>query len=124
MQDHRRPVRRYRSLTDREWQWAVEQFELGLLNGSQLAAHFGMSKQGMSVGLKKRDAVKGWRAFETVKELSKQISRNQLDRELTTVPLWRNAMENNVILAKYIEAMLVQGGFDPAEITASGMFAT
>ena len=123
MQVHRRPVRRYRSLTDREWQWAVEHFELGLLNGSQLAAHFGMSKQGMSAGLKKRDAVKGWRAFETVTELEKQIARNQLRRQRAKDELWQKAMESHAIFAKFIEATLVQGGIDATEITASGMFS-
>lgn len=123
MQSKRLLVRRYSSLTEGQWQWAIEQYELGYLNGVQLAHHFGVSKQGISAGLNKRGAMKGCRAFETVKELNQQISRNKLAREQVNNELWRKAVERHAIFAKSIEAMLVRGGIDPAEIAASGMFA-
>ena len=90
---------------------------------AQLAAHFNMSKQGMSAGLKKRDAVKGCRAFETLGELNLQISRNQLARELAKDVLWQKAMERHAIFTEFLKATLIQGGIDPVEITASGLFS-
>lgn len=76
------PRAQARRLTPVEWAVAVEQYELGYANCSSLAVAFGISRQAMMKGLRKRGAVKAARVPEVVAELHRAFDeRDRLRRQ-------------------------------------------
>jgi IS30 family transposase len=72
-----KPRRAHKRLSEAEWRWAVEQFELGTMSGVAIACYLGVSRQALSRGLRRRGAIQASRAHETQIELRRVIRQRQ-----------------------------------------------
>ena len=66
--------KRRKTITEKQWQDAVEAYELGTHNGVQIARQLGVSASAVSRQFKRRDARKGCRAAEMVAELEAELA--------------------------------------------------
>jgi IS30 family transposase len=78
-----------KSITEEQWQQAVETFELGYKNGSQIARDLGVSDATVSREFKRRGARKGCRVAETMVGLVAEL--NELDRRRAIIREVREA---------------------------------
>jgi hypothetical protein len=69
-----------RRLTPSDWVYAVDQYELGHCHIGQLAALFGVSRQAIWKGLKKRAAIKARRIDEHRMELLSKLDQSEAER--------------------------------------------
>ena len=94
--DHTHPAKRH--LSDDEWDQAVDLYELGIMHGCEIAERFGVSPQAISKGLKKRSAVKGRRARETVADLERDLALKRLRQLQADRVRWDEAMRRDAIV--------------------------
>jgi DNA-binding MarR family transcriptional regulator len=66
--------KRRKTITEKQWQDAVEAYELGTHNGVQIARQLGVSASAVSRHFKRRGARKACRAAETVAELEAELA--------------------------------------------------
>jgi transposase-like protein len=66
--------KRRKTITEKQWQDAVEAYELGTHNGVQIARQLGVSASAVSRQFKRRGARKACRAAETVAELEAELA--------------------------------------------------
>jgi hypothetical protein len=111
-------TRRYRRLTVNEWVYAVDQYELGRMNGSALARHFDMSKQAISSGLVKRGAIKACRVNETVADLHAALDRRDQALVLHEARLMQACSDRTDNLIQMVDGLVFQAGFTYAELNA------
>lgn len=97
-------------LTPSEWAYAVEQYELGYQSGTSIARELGVSKQAMSRGLIKRGAIKGARAYETVRELNKVLDERDRIERLATAKLWERAIIQLYAIRKFMHDFAISLG--------------
>lgn len=69
-----------KSITEEQWQQAVETFELGYKNGSQIARDLGVSPSTVSREFKRRGARKGCRVEETIVDLVAELDEKDRRR--------------------------------------------
>ena len=110
-------------VTEKEWLKAVDAYELGRRNGSQLARELGVSPTTVSRELKRRGALKGRRVAETLVELevslntkARQRARERSSKE--TAALERVALINAMI-EDMVKSVLTAGGADELALAAS-----
>jgi IS30 family transposase len=71
-----------KSITGEQWQKAVNTFELGHKNGSQIARDLGVSAATVSREFKRRGARKGCRVAETIVELVAELDERDRRRAI------------------------------------------
>jgi IS30 family transposase len=115
--DKRKPI------TEEQWKRAAEAFELGTMNGSQIARELGISPATVSREFKRRGCVKASRVAETIAPLEVSLNaklrrraRQQSAKE--TAALDRLALINAMI-DDMVKSVLAADGADELALAGS-----
>jgi IS30 family transposase len=104
------PTKRLNTVTEEQWREAVEAFELGYKNGSQIARELGVSPSTVSREFKRRGCRKGHRAMETVAELEAALDakarRAALRRQAGEAAAMARSAELDFLMAELVGAIV------------------
>lgn len=102
-----------RRITEKRWCEAVDAFELGTHNGSQIARQLGVSASAVSRQFRKRGARKGCRVSETVvefeAELAAKAKRRAQHQSFREAAAWQRMAEINAMVHDMVESLLAAG---------------
>lgn len=97
-------------ITEEQWQQAVETFELGYKNGSQIARDFGVSAATVSREFNCRGARKGCRVAETivdlVAELDERDRRRAIIREAREAELAKRSAAIDAMMDELMRSLI------------------
>ncbi|MCH8615906.1 helix-turn-helix domain-containing protein [Sphingomonas sp. SM33] len=117
------PKKHRNLITEKKWLKAVDAYELGHRNGSQLARELGVSPATVSRELKRRGALKGRRVAETLVELEVSLTtkarQRARERSLKEIVALERVALLNVMIEDMVKSVLTAGGAEELALAAS-----
>lgn len=110
-----------RRLTQAEWQQIVDLYEQGHGPMTRIAERFGVSRQAISAGLKKRGAVKDCRLDEFMAPIVAELDRQAIRRgriELARHDIWMAEQDRQMAIMDHLMTSTFAAIGDPDSIAA------